>query len=324
MLKNKINDIYQTLEYYYYKTNNSEFIKLDPLVFSKEHNNNNFKEIEVLAFISALFAFGNRNNIISFLNNLYSKISINDITTKKVNNQIFNKQVSGLKYRWVNDKMITWFLATINEIYLNFNSIQDFVLKKIKIQNGIDQYSFIESLDKTLVKEFRLIFDRISNFENLDKKLKKSINSFLTKPGGKSSTKRINLFLRWVIRDDYIDLGLWNSKLKTNIMYPLDIHILRITSCFLKTLIEIKVKKEISNKQFFDKIIINDNRYQIDNTILKNFDNFFDNYLDLLVKKIDNKKFLTNNFKDARIITDFYKCFSPNDPVRYDFGITFI
>jgi hypothetical protein len=54
---------------------------------------------------------------------------------------------------------------------------------------------------------------------------------FLPSPRGSSPCKRINMFLRWMVRDADVDFGLWRGVLKDDLIIPLDVHIQRIARC---------------------------------------------------------------------------------------------
>lgn len=54
---------------------------------------------------------------------------------------------------------------------------------------------------------------------------------FLPSPRGGSPCKRINMFLRWMVRDADVDFGLWRGVLKDELIIPLDVHIQRISRC---------------------------------------------------------------------------------------------
>jgi uncharacterized protein (TIGR02757 family) len=41
--------------------------------------------------------------------------------------------------------------------------------------------------------------------------------------------KRLNLFLRWMVRDDGIDLGVWKEVPKSRLLFPMDVHVLRVS-----------------------------------------------------------------------------------------------
>lgn len=54
------------------------------------------------------------------------------------------------------------------------------------------------------------------------------VKNIMPKPNPRSPLKRINLFLRWVVRDEYLDLGLWKTIDKNRLKIPLGLEIARV------------------------------------------------------------------------------------------------
>jgi uncharacterized protein (TIGR02757 family) len=58
---------------------------------------------------------------------------------------------------------------------------------------------------------------------------------FFTRPSAGSGCKRLNLFLRWMVRSDEIDLGVWNRVPASKLIVPLDTHVIRLGRCLALT-----------------------------------------------------------------------------------------
>jgi uncharacterized protein (TIGR02757 family) len=56
-------------------------------------------------------------------------------------------------------------------------------------------------------------------------------HGFFPLPSGGSACKRLNLFLRWMVRRDAIDLGVWNRLSPARLIIPLDVHVVRVGQC---------------------------------------------------------------------------------------------
>jgi len=57
------------------------------------------------------------------------------------------------------------------------------------------------------------------------------VHAFFPQPSGASACKRLNLFLRWMVRRDAIDLGAWNRVSPARLIVPLDVHVIRVGGC---------------------------------------------------------------------------------------------
>ena len=58
---------------------------------------------------------------------------------------------------------------------------------------------------------------------------------FFTRPSAGSGCKRLNLFLRWMVRKDEVDLGAWTSVSRSQLIVPLDTHVIRLGRCLRLT-----------------------------------------------------------------------------------------
>ena len=58
---------------------------------------------------------------------------------------------------------------------------------------------------------------------------------FFPRPAGGSACKRLNLFLRWMVRRDAVDLGIWSGLPASRLIVPLDTHVIRVGRCLRLT-----------------------------------------------------------------------------------------
>ena len=73
----------------------------------------------------------------------------------------------------------------------------------------------------------------------------------LAKPENKSAMKRINMFLRWMVRKSEVDFGIWKSIKKSDLLIPLDTHVARISrklGLLYRKQNDIKAVIELTNK----------------------------------------------------------------------------
>ena len=64
---------------------------------------------------------------------------------------------------------------------------------------------------------------------------RRSIGYFFPRPSAGSACKRLNLFLRWMVRRDALDLGVWTRVLPARLIVPLDTHVIRVGRCLRLT-----------------------------------------------------------------------------------------
>ncbi len=157
---------------------------------------------ETIALICALFAYGNAQNIVNFLKKL-------NFSLLKENEQNIIKECKNLKYRFQNSLDIAQIFITLKRLQ-NEDSIENIFTKSYKKEQNI--------------------VDAISNFINTIYKLNSyrsyGYEFFFSKKFIQPSSplKRYNMYLRWMVRKDELDLGIFKYIRKQDLLMPLDTH----------------------------------------------------------------------------------------------------
>ena len=220
------------LEGFYKKYHKPEFIDPDPLIFPRRYGTP--ADAEAAAFIASSFALGRVAQILSFLERLFGRLgSPRDGLIMRSEADIEN-DFSDLLYRFYSASDIAAFLKGLRGIYLQYGSIEDcFIGGGGSIEAGMNMVaSAVNS-------------KQISGGRNV-----------VASPEGGSACKRFMLFLRWVIRNDDIDLGLWEMP-PSKLLIPLDTHVMKV-SRFLgltrRGCADIRTVRDITaNLKIFDK-----------------------------------------------------------------------
>lgn len=173
----------------------------DPLQVAKVQNN------DVIALICALFAYGNAGLIVKFLKKL-------DFDLLKKSDEEIKNAMNALKYRFENSRDTAEIFITLKRFSQNF-SIEEEILKGM--QNSAQIIDGINNLIKTI---YLLNDYRSQGYEFFFG------HTFEDEP--KSPYKRYNMFLRWMVRDSDIDLGLFSKIDKKDLLIPLDVHTHRV------------------------------------------------------------------------------------------------
>jgi uncharacterized protein (TIGR02757 family) len=167
--------------------------KLDPLLIAKKHKD------EYSSLIAAIFAYGNVNAILKFLNKI-------DYSLTKV------KLDENLYYRFQTSKDVYEFLKTLSIMKKHF-SLNELFLKGYKKDNNV-----IDGIAEIIKTIYHINPYRSKGYEFLIGKIPSK------KTKGVSPYKRWNMFLRWMVRDTKPDLGLWKGVEKNKLIIPLDTH----------------------------------------------------------------------------------------------------
>lgn len=193
--------------------NQPSFIAEDPIsiphLFSKR------KDIEIAGFFAAIFAWGIRKTIINKCKHLLELMDNDphDFCLYHSDNDL--KQLLGFSHRTFND---TDLLYTIS------------FLKK--------HYSTHQSLEEAFfISETNIVKDSLNHFYNyffslpdIPYRTRKHIAS----PAKNSACKRLNMYLRWMVRNDNkgVDFGIWKKMSPSQLICPLDLHVARVASNF--------------------------------------------------------------------------------------------
>lgn len=218
--------------------NDKSFIENDPLKFPRKYSDK--LDIEISAFFSALMAWGKRKIILNKLEDLFGRMQPSP--AKFVMNYNVHRNnlgtISGFKHRTYNDKHIAGLVLALKTAIEKYGDLESL------FQEGLDMAQAQGLPDDDYMK---LKF-AIGHFVNVLKNFSASAgfplsNRHLPSPlDGESACKRMNLFLRWMIRKDGFDLGIWNCMQPDSLLVPLDLIVGRAGQCLGLT------KKKAPNK----------------------------------------------------------------------------
>lgn len=193
-----------------------DFIPYDPVKFAHafSKNSDDWRDAEAAAFISALFSYGRREAILQTLQKIFSRLKNSPVKElAKLENYELKERFEGFYYRFNKADDLVFLLARLGEIYLTHGSIKQ-LWSEIHLPGG--------DL-KTSIHKFRTVFlneGRVLHPNN------NGIKFLFADPSQNSAAKRFNLFLRWMVRCDDVDLGLWKDVTSpSDLMFPLDTHV---------------------------------------------------------------------------------------------------
>ena len=187
------------------------FIKDDPI--SIPHRFEKKEDIEIIAFFMAIIAWGQRKSIINSgekLIQIFNQAPYDFI----VNHQEKDlKKCLGFVHRTFNEEDLLSLIAYIKSLYLSGEGLEFSFSKHLNAKD--------KNIEKAL-NGFRMAYEESDFFLNRTKK-------HIAYPDGGSACKRLNMYLRWMVRiDKYgVDFGLWNSISPSQLVCPLDVHVIK-------------------------------------------------------------------------------------------------
>jgi uncharacterized protein (TIGR02757 family) len=193
------------------------FIKNDPIciphLFSKK------QDIEIAGFFAAIFAWGNRTTIINKsieLMQLLDNAPHQFIMGHKVSDL---KRLMGFKHRTFNTTDLLYFIEFFKHHYSKSKSLESAFFTDA----AIEQSNVVEA-------GLNHFYNYFFSLEDAPRRTFKHIAT----PQKKSSCKRLNMFLRWMVRKDKngVDLGIWKKISPAQLICPIDVHVGRVARHF--------------------------------------------------------------------------------------------
>ena len=192
------------------------FIGPDPIciphLFTKK------QDIEIAGFFAAIFAWGNRTTIINkskelmmLMDNAPHQFCLHHTPSDL-------KKLLHFKHRTFNPTDLLYFINFFQRHYTENESLESAfttLIKKndVNIENGLNGF-----------------YNYFFSLEDVPKRTLKHIAS----PAKKASCKRLNMYLRWMVRNDEkgVDFGLWKAISPSQLVIPLDLHVARVARHF--------------------------------------------------------------------------------------------
>lgn len=206
----------KSLENIYKKYNKRALVNPDPLIFL--YNYNVAQDREITALISASLAYGRVSQILKSVAIVLGTLGKNPhkyLNSTSENN--IKKSLKGFKHRFTTDEEITDMLIGIKMVIQKYGSLQELF------------YINTKNEDENILKPLSYFVSEIKKAGNLKK------TTLLSDPERGSACKRLNLFLRWMIRSDEVDPGGWNKISPAKLIVPLDTHMYQFAKCYKMT-----------------------------------------------------------------------------------------
>lgn len=214
-----------TLDALVIKYENPAFIETDPIQFPI--NCDNQRDKEIMGLFAALFAKGRRGETIKTCELLFEVLNQKpfEFINKKQPND-FN-EITTIKHRTFLPEDLAYFLTWFKWFYSEYDSLEDAFT--MGVDNNPDQHVGPN------IEAFYQIFHNPGVDLGVMQRTKKHIST----PKGTLACKRINLFLRWMVRPTYnkdgiggVDLGLWKTIKPSQLVIPLDVHVMRVAQSY--------------------------------------------------------------------------------------------
>ncbi len=185
--------------------NSKKFLDSDPIQIP--HRYSKKEDIEISAFLTATIAWGNRKSIINNADRMMGLLdhSPHDFIINHQKRDL--DKLSGYVHRTFNDIDLIYFIESLRNVHKNHGGLEKAFAKNITSRSM-----------QTAISGFKNIFFELPHQQRTTKHISDPIKG--------SAAKRINMFLRWMVRDNStgVDFGIWKSISPSLLSCPLDVH----------------------------------------------------------------------------------------------------
>lgn len=185
--------------------NRPDFLSTDPIQIP--HRFTKKEDIEISGFLTATIAWGNRKSIINNAERMMEMMDSSPFDFVMNHEEQDLEKLHGFVHRTFNGEDLRYFIRSLNNIYKQHTGLEELLALK----------SDLTSLQSS-ISHFKRVFFELDHLSRTTKHVSDPLKG--------SAAKRINMFLRWMVRDNYtgVDFGIWNKIKPSQLSCPLDVH----------------------------------------------------------------------------------------------------
>lgn len=198
------------LERVYARYNHRQFIGSDPLQFIYRYRDR--RDREIVAFLASALAYGRVQQIERSLTQLFDRMEGSPYEFTLRFDSRGRARLHRFKHRFTTGDDLSDLLGLFRRVFDDCGSLETFFLRGYR-------------------PEHATVLPALTRFcESLSGRMPPSagLNYLLASPSRGSACKRLNLFLRWMVREDEVDVGLWKRIDKAKLIVPVDVHMGRL------------------------------------------------------------------------------------------------
>ena len=196
--------------------NRPSFITEDPV--SIPHSFSKQQDIEIAGFFAAVFAWGNRTTIINKSKELMKLMDDAPFDFISTHEEKDLKSLMAFKHRTFNTTDLLYFISFLQHHYTHNKTLETAFSK------------WMDPKDEHIEKALRGFHHYFFSLDDVPARTKKHIAT----PDRNSTCKRLNMFLRWMVRKDKagVDFGIWKKIKPSQLICPIDLHVARVAQRF--------------------------------------------------------------------------------------------
>jgi len=210
-----------------YHDYNREDAAADPIQIVRRYTDP--ADAEVIGFCAAALAFGRVASVLNSIETLAAILGPHPAAfVRGFDPSAPHVALRGMVHRWTRGRDLVALLWVIRQMLDRSGSIERFFVDGLDagdadVERALDSFSC-----RALSLDLRAAYGRRLPARG-------GVRYFFPRPSAGSACKRLNLFLRWMVRRDEVDLGVWTSIPRSKLIVPLDTHVIRLGRCLRLT-----------------------------------------------------------------------------------------
>jgi uncharacterized protein (TIGR02757 family) len=183
---------------------------------------------EIAGFCAAALAFGRVGSVINSITTLLRIMGPHPAEfVRRFEPDAPHPELRAMVHRWTRGVDLVALLWILRQMLEARGTVEEFFVEGYAAEHddigpALDSFS-----TRALALDMRRAYGRVP--------ARAGVCYFFPRPSAGSACKRLNLFLRWMIRDDEVDLGVWRQIPASKLVVPLDTHIIRLGRCLRLT-----------------------------------------------------------------------------------------
>lgn len=186
------------------------------------------QDLEIAAFCAAALAFGRVGSVLQSIERLFAILGPSPAAFVREFEPGEHPRLRPLVHRWVNGRDLAALLVVLRRMLETSGSLEGFFLRSYSDTDANVGRALESFCQAALETDLTTVYGRRP-------RRPLGVCHFFPRPSAGSACKRLNLFLRWMVRADDVDLGVWKRVPAAKLVVPLDTHIIRLGRCLRLT-----------------------------------------------------------------------------------------
>ena len=198
----------------------------DPIQIVRRYTRSDDRE--VVGFVAAALAFGRVTSVLQSIERVLAVMGNRPAAyVRQFEPRRDAAAFDGIVHRWTRERDIVALVWVMHQMIASAGSIEAFFVRgddgaSPDVQGALDNFS-----TRALSLDLRAAYGRVPR--------RPGVCYFFPRPSAGSACKRLNLFLRWMVRKDALDLGVWSRVPPARLVVPLDTHVIKVGRCLKLT-----------------------------------------------------------------------------------------